>query len=104
MKYYCNPLNVVYRYQFNKPYGQKNGPLSIDREAMVHWENYKLPDNLPFYDYAPDVRVMGDYVYFCASSHDHPCSHYRTKDVINEPYEEMEAVVETRKSSIAALY
>lgn len=116
MKYYCNPLNVVYRYQFNKPYGQEDGPLSIDREAadpsmicfqgkyyifpsmslgcwmsedMVSWKNYKLPDNLPFYDYAPDVRVMGEYVYFCASSHDHPCSHYRTKDPINGPYEEI---------------
>lgn len=33
MKYYCNPLNVVYRYQFNKPYGQEDGTLSIDREA-----------------------------------------------------------------------
>lgn len=116
MKYYCNPLNVVYRYQFNKPYGQENGALSIDREAadpsmvcfqgryyifpsmslgcwmsedMVNWKNYKLPDNLPFYDYAPDVRVMGDYVYFCASSHDYPCSHYRTKDPLNGPYEEI---------------
>lgn len=58
-------------------------------EDMVNWKKYKLPDNLPFYDYAPDVRVMGEYVYFCASSHDHPCSHYRTKDPINGPYEEI---------------
>lgn len=116
MKYYCNPLNVVYRYQFNKPYGQEDGPLAIDREAadpsmicfkgkyyifpsmslscwvsedLAHWEVHKLPENLPFYDYAPDVRVMGEYVYFCASSHDYPCSHYRTKDPVNGPYEEI---------------
>ena len=116
MKYYCNPVNVVYRYQFNRDYGKTDGPLHIDREAadpsmicfkdkyyifpsmslgcwvsedMVNWTNYKLPENLPFYDYAPDVRVMGDYVYFCASNHDHPCSHYRTKDPINGPYEEI---------------
>ena len=116
MKYYCNPVNVVYRYQFNRDYGKADGPLHIDREAadpsmicfkdkyyifpsmslgcwvsedMVNWTNYKLPENLPFYDYAPDVRVMGDYVYFCASNHDHPCSHYRTKDPINGPYEEI---------------
>ena len=116
MKYYCNPVNVVYRYQFNRDYGKTDGPLHIDREAadpsmicfkdkyyifpsmslgcwvsedMVNWTNYKLPENLPFYDYAPDVRAMGDYVYFCASNHDHPCSHYRTKDPINGPYEEI---------------
>ncbi len=116
MKYYCNPVNVVYRYQFNRDYGKTDGPLHIDREAadpsmicfkdkyyifpsmslgcwvsedMVNWTNYKLPENLPFYDYAPDVRVMGEYVYFCASNHDHPCSHYRTKDPINGPYEEI---------------
>lgn len=116
MKYFCNPLNVVYRYQFNKDARRPEVPLCIDREAadpsmicfkgnyyifpsmslgcwmsedMVNWTNHKLPDNLPFYDYAPDVRVMGEYVYFCASSHDHPCSHYRTKDPINGPYEEI---------------
>lgn len=116
MKYYCNPLNVVYRYQFNRPYGMKEGKLAINREAadpsmicfqgkyyifpsmslgcwvsedMVNWKNYKLPDNLPFYDYAPDVRVMGEYIYFCASNHDHPCSHYRTRDPLNGPYEEI---------------
>lgn len=33
MKYYCNPLNVVYRYQFNRPYGMKEGELAINREA-----------------------------------------------------------------------
>lgn len=116
MKYYCNPINVTYRYQFNNNIMRPGEGLQIDREAadpsmilfkgkyyifpsmslgcyvsedMVSWTNYKLPDNLPFYDYAPDVRVMGDYVYFCASSHDHPCSHYRTKDVLNGPYEEI---------------
>lgn len=116
MKYFCNPLNVVYRYQFNEDYQDKSLPKKIDREAadpsmicfqgkyyifpsmslgcwvsedMVEWKNYKLPENLPFYDYAPDVRVMGEYVYFCASNHDHPCSHYRTKDVLNGPYEEI---------------
>ena len=33
-------------------------------EDMVHWESHRLPDSLPLYDYAPDVRVVGDYVYF----------------------------------------
>ena len=29
--------------------------------------SHRLPDSLPLYDYAPDVRVVGDYVYFSAS-------------------------------------
>ena len=91
MKYYCNPLNVDYRYQFNQQQmnGQK-GEIEVSREAadpsmiyfkgkyyifasmtlgvwvsedMAHWENKRLPDNLPFYDYAPDVRVIGDCVF-----------------------------------------
>ena len=113
MKYYCNPLNVEYRYQFNK--SREDGSLQINREAadpsmilfkgkyyifasmtlgvyvsddMVKWEYHRLPTNLPLYDYAPDVRVIGDYVYFSASRRSENCDFYRTKDVINGPYEE----------------
>lgn len=92
-KYFCNPVNINYRYQFNQDTTQGN-QIIIDREAadpsmilfrgryyifasmtlgvwvsddLVKWENHRLPDSLPLYDYAPDVRVMGEYVYFCAS-------------------------------------
>lgn len=115
MKYYCNPINVPYRYQFNMDL-RSNGKLQIDREAadpsmilfqgkyymfasmnlsvwvsedLVNWEAHRLPDNLPLYDYAPDVRVCGDYVYFCASKKGEICNYYRTKDVIHGPYEEI---------------
>ena len=115
MKYYCNPINVPYRYQFNMD-PRSHGKLQIDREAadpsmilfqgkyyifasmnlsvwvsedMVNWESYRLPDNLPLYDYAPDARVCGDYVYFCASKKGENCNYYRTKDIINGPYEEI---------------
>jgi hypothetical protein len=114
MKYICNPLNIDYRYQFNLD--QRTGSMQNCREAadpsmilfqgkyyifasmnlkvwvsedMVHWESYFLPDNLPLYDYAPDVRVMGDYVYFSASKRGEICNFYRTKDVIHGPYEEI---------------
>ena len=114
MAYYCNPINVRYHYQFNKEYSGEG--IQINREAadpsmilfqgryyifpsmnlsvwvsddLVHWEEHPLPEQLPLYDYAPDVRVLGDYVYFCASSHTHDCSHYRTKDILNGPYEEI---------------
>ena len=115
MKYYCNPINVPYRYQFNMD-PRSHGKLQIDREAadpsmilfqgkyylfasmnlsvwvsedMVNWEAHRLPENLPLYDYAPDVRVCGDYVYFCASKKGEVCNYYRTKDIIHGPYEEI---------------
>ncbi len=115
MKYYCNPINVPYRYQFNMD-PRSNGKLQIDREAadpsmilfqgkyyifasmnlsvwvsedMVNWEAHRLPDNLPLYDYAPDVRVCGEYVYFSASKKGENCNYYRTKDIVNGPYEEI---------------
>ncbi len=116
MNYYCNPLNVNYRYQFNAD-PRLHGKLQICREAadpsmirfhgryyifasmtlgvwvsddLAHWENHRLPEGLPFYDYAPDVRVLGDWVYFCASSRDHNCDRWRTKDILNGPYEKIE--------------
>lgn len=116
MKYICNPINVNYRYQFNAD-PRKGGELQICREAadpsmilfkgryyifasmtlgvwvsddLAHWESYRLPEGLPFYDYAPDVRVIGDYVYFCASAREHSCDRWRTKDVLNGPYERIE--------------
>ena len=116
MNIFCNPLNVPYPYQFK--YDPRDaGRLSVNREAadpsmvlfrgkyylfasmtgavwvsedMAHWENYKLPDNLPIYDYAPDVRVMGDWLYFTASNRGVPCDFYRTKDPVYGPYEKIE--------------
>ena len=115
MKYYCNPVNINYRYQFNAD-PRLRGKLQICREAadpsmicfrgryyifasmtlgvwvsddLVNWENHRLPDSLPLYDYAPDVRVLGDWVYFCASNRDHNCDRWRTKDILNGPYEKI---------------
>ena len=115
MNYYCNPLNINYRYQFNAD-PRKDG-LQICREAadpsmiyfegryyifasmtlgvwvsddLVHWENHRFPADLPTYDYAPDVRVIGGYVWFCASSREHNCDRWRTKDILHGPYEKFE--------------
>ena len=115
MDYFCNPINIPYRYQFNKD--QRNGgEIRICREAadpsmilckgryyifasmtlgvwvsddLAHWENHRLPDELPLYDYAPDVRVLGDWVYFCASRRGKKCDRYRTKDILNGPFEKV---------------
>ena len=116
MKYICNPVNINYRYQFNAD-PRKGGELQIYREAadpsmilfkgryyifasmtlgvwvsddLVSWENHRLPKELPLYDYAPDVRVLGDWVYFCASSREYNCDRWRTKDILNGPYERIE--------------
>ena len=116
MKYYCNPINVNYRYQFNAD-PRLHGKLQICREAadpslirfqgryyifasmtlgvwvsddLVNWENHRLPEELPLYDYAPDVRVLGEWVYFCASNREHNCDRWRTKDILNGPYEKIE--------------
>ena len=58
-------------------------------EDLAHWESHRLPENLPLYDYAPDVRVMGEYVYFSASRRGEVCNFYRTKDILNGEYEEI---------------
>ena len=113
MAVYCNPININYRYQFNLDQ-RRGGALRICREAadpsmicfrdryyifasmtlgvwvsddLVRWENHRLPSELPLYDYAPDVRVIGDSVYFCASRRDENCDRWRTRDILNGPYE-----------------
>ena len=101
-KYFCNPINFTYQYQFN----QKGDGFSLNREAadpsmilfkgkyylfpsmtrgflvsqdMVNWKQCPL-EGLPVYDYAPDVRAVGDWMYFCASRRGEVCDFYRTKD------------------------
>ena len=116
MKYLCNPVNINYRYQFNLD-PRQHGRMQICREAadpslicfqgryyifasmtlgvwvsddLATWENHRLPADLPLYDYAPDVRVMGDWVYFCASRRERNCDRFRTRDILNGPYERIE--------------
>lgn len=112
MNIYCNPVNFSYKYQFN---GQQDGSVVASRESadpsmimfrgkyfifpsmtagflysddLAHWEFHPV-EGLPIYDYAPDVRVSGDYIYFCASSHEHGV-YYRTTDPFEGKYEKIE--------------
>lgn len=112
MKYICNPLNIEYKYQFIK---NQDGSINISREAadpslvlfkdtyylypsmscgfwysddLVDWK-FHPTKNLPSYDYAPDVRVVDDYIYFCASNHNYGVF-YRTKDPFTDEYERIE--------------
>jgi hypothetical protein len=114
MKYYCNPINYNYRYQIF-PDEKQSGRYTASREGadpslicfqgryylypsmtagflysddLVNWQFHELKD-MPIYDYAPDVRVVGDYIYFCASNHEAGV-HYRTKDPFSDSYERMD--------------
>ncbi|GGH35066.1 family 43 glycosylhydrolase [Paenibacillus segetis] len=111
MGYVCNPLNIPYTYQFF----DENGVISSNREAadpsmvlyngkyllfpsmtagflssdnLSDWEFHLLND-VPIFDYAPDVRVIGEYLYFSASDYTKNCSFYRTKDPFNGSFEEI---------------
>lgn len=114
MPVFCNPINGPYRYQFIQD--PQTGKRSVSREAadpslilyrgryylfasmtlgvwvsddLAHWENHRLPDELPLYDYAPDVRVVGDAVVLSASRREGVCDYYRTTDPIHGPYEKI---------------
>lgn len=118
MKHYCNPINLEYRYQFkrsNDPEGKKT-TFPVFREAadptlilfrgeyllfpsmaggfyssddLMAWTFHKFGPEIPIYDYAPDVHVIGEYLYFSASKAGENCSFYRTKDPYAEAFEEI---------------
>ncbi len=121
MKYYCNPLNLPYRYQFVKRGfgGQFEPDFHIYREAadpslvifkgsyflfpsmtagfftssdLNTWELHEFVGEMPVFDYAPDVRPIGDYLYFCASKRGTPCSFYRCQNPLSEPFEEIPGI------------
>jgi len=112
MKYICNPINMEYKYQF----AVRDEQITVNREAadpsmvefkgkyylfpsmtagflcsdnLADWDFHSLKD-VPIYDYAPDVRVVDEYIYFSASKTESNCSFFRTKDPINEKFEEIE--------------
>lgn len=109
-KIICNPLNLEYRYQ-NRIEGKRR---SLSREAadptmilfkdtyllfasmsggfwysddLVSWEFHATPE-LPVYDYAPDVRLIGDRIVFSASSHG-KCRFYTSKNPLTESFVSM---------------
>lgn len=116
MDYYCNPINVEYRYQLFKLRPEKDNLCEIHREAadpsvilfkgkyylfpsmsagfftsndLCNWQFHEYLSDMPVYDYAPDVRAIGEYLYFSASASAKECSFFRTKDPETEPFEEI---------------
>lgn len=55
---------------------------------LFDWE-FQTNTELPFYDYAPDIREINGYLYFCASKAGENCPIYRTKDPLSEKFEEI---------------
>ena len=115
-QYYCNPINMEYRFQFVKHLAKHEKSWRIYREAadpsmicfkgkyylfpsmtagflvsndLINWTFHPFHGEIPIHDYAPDVTAAGDYLYFCASRWDQNCSFYRTRDPEHEPFEEI---------------
>lgn len=113
MKTYCNPLDLGYRYQHMKEgprvagfregadptlvYFKNKYYLFVSMSAgfwysddLLHWDFHADPDLL-IYDYAPDVRQVGGYLYFSASRKGRNCPILRTSDPLTEPFTEVSA-------------
>ena len=109
---YCNPLDLGYRYQHMKErntLSHREGAdptlvlfkgtyyLFVSMSAgfwyskdLLNWE-FHADKNLLIYDYAPDVRQIGDSLYFCASRREKNCPILRTRDPLNEKFEAVNA-------------
>lgn len=112
-KTYCNPLDLAYRYQHvkeGKPSrGFREGAdptlvpfkgkyyMFVSMSAGFWWTedlinfNFHEDTDLLIYDYAPDARQIGDYLYLCASRRNVNCPILRTKDPLTQPFQEVGA-------------
>ena len=109
---YCNPLDLSYRYSHMKEQKTLSHREGADptlvlfkgvyyafvsmsagfwySEDLLNWE-FHASENLLIYDYAPDVRQIGDYLYFCASKRHENCPILRTRDPLHEAFEQVSA-------------
>lgn len=98
---YCNPLDLGYRYQHMMENGKRIAYREAADPTLIYfkgvyylfasmsggfWHSSDLTDwkyhtnrDLLIYDYAPDVRQVGEYLYFCASRRGENCPILRTK-------------------------
>ena len=110
-KTYCNPLDLGYRYQHIVEGPSKSGTregadptliLFKDRyylfvsmsagfwysDDLLNWQ-FHANEDLLIYDYAPDVRQIGEYLYFCASRRHADCPILRTLDPLSDKFEQV---------------
>ena len=110
---YCNPLDLGYRYQHIMENGKRIAYREAADPTLIYfkgvyylfasmsggfWHSSDLTDwkyrtnrNLLIYDYAPDVRQVGEYLYFCASRRGENCPILRTKDPLSDTFEQVSA-------------
>ena len=110
---YCNPLDLGYRYQHMMENGKRIAYREAADPTLIYfkgvyylfasmsggfWHSSDLTDwkyhtnrNLLIYDYAPDVRQVGEYLYFCASRRGENCPILRTKDPLSDTFEQVSA-------------
>lgn len=113
MKTWCNPLDLGYRYQHFTEGGRRYACReAADPTLILFHDTYYLfasmsagfwyssdllnwkftpAEDLLIYDYAPDVREIGGWLVFCASRRGTNCPILRTKDPLNEPFEQVSA-------------
>lgn len=106
MKAYCNPLNIEYKFSH---YGKTASREAADptliyfkgryyifasmsagfyySENLTDWRWHENR-NLDLYRYAPDVRQIGEYMYFCASSRK-LSTIWRTLDPLSDEFEKV---------------
>ncbi|MFZ0544064.1 MAG: family 43 glycosylhydrolase [Candidatus Promineifilaceae bacterium] len=115
-KTYCNPLNLSYRYQHVDTAGKRSiyregaDPtlihfkgkyyMFVSMSAGLWWSDdlaqwqYHQNKDLLIHDYAPDVRQIGDYLYFCASKRNENCPILRTQDPLSDQFEVVSSTFE----------
>lgn len=111
-KTYCNPLDLSYRYSHmkeQKVLAHREGAdptlvyfkgvyyafVSMSAgfwysDDLLEWKFKAAPDLL-IYDYAPDVRQVGEYLYFSASRRNENCPILRTLNPLSDAFEQVSA-------------
>lgn len=106
-KEYCNPLDLEYKYQHysGNAHREAADPTMVlfkgtyylfasmsagffYSDDMVNWKWHENR-NLDMYRYAPDVRQVGDYLYFSASTRNTPSTIWRSKDPLSDDFEKV---------------
>ncbi len=106
-KEYCNPIDLEYKYQHysGNAHREAADPTMVlfkgtyylfasmsagffYSDDMVNWKWHENR-NLDMYRYAPDVRQVGDYLYFSASTRNTPSTIWRSKDPLSDDFEKV---------------
>lgn len=104
---FCNPLDLEYKFQHygGKAHREAADPTIVlfkDKyymfasmsagfyysDDLVNWKWHENR-NVDMYRYAPDVRQVGEYLYFCASTRNKPSTIWRTKDPLSDIFEKV---------------